>query len=97
MLLGGISFRNGRVRTIEKDEKQSQNKEAADFVLAFYRLLLDGRTTSQSAVTISVFPDEISNAVDRHIVLAFQDGRKIRIKHGALDTGDVVVDLTEER
>jgi hypothetical protein len=97
-IIGSISFNDGRVSRLSRHEKQSQNREASDFVLALYRSVLERNTAVQSAnLTLSAFPEELANATKRHLLLKFSNGRKLRVSQTSIDDGSVVVDLEEER
>jgi hypothetical protein len=97
-IIGAIFFKDGRVSGLRRDEKQSQNKEVADFILSLYRSVLDRNSLIQpSVVTLSAFSEELSNATSRHLTLTFPDGRRLHLTQSTLDNGEVVVDLQEER
>ena len=79
-------------------EKASQHKESSEFVLAFYRTVLERNTMVQSVnVALSAYSDEISNATHRYIVVSFPNGRTLRVTQASVDNGDVYVQLEEER
>lgn len=96
-IIGTVFFANGRVSGLVADVKQTLGRDASDFALALYRSILNGRTTVQGAVTIQAFPDELSNGTNRHILLIFPDGRKLRVKQFTVDNGLVGAEITEER
>src|ERR1051325_9940258 len=76
-IIGSIFFKEGRVSSLVRNERQSQTKDVSDFIVSLYRGLLDGKTLLRSTpVTVTAFPDEASNATTRHIVLTFPDGRR---------------------
>jgi len=97
-IIGDIFFKDGRVRSLRRHDKHSQHKEASDFMLAVYRSVLERNTSVQSLnVTLSAFSEEMANATKRHLLLTFPNGRKLRISQTSVDTGELVVDLEEER
>jgi hypothetical protein len=97
-IIGGIFFRDGRVSSLERHDKQSQDKAASDFVLAMYRSVLERNTVvTLAGVTVMAFSEELGNASQRHLLLTFPNGRKLRITQANLDDGGVVANLHEER
>jgi hypothetical protein len=97
-VLGDICFRDGRVSALSRHDKQARSKETSDFVVALYRSVLERNTVVQSvSVTLSAFSGEMTNAVQRHLLVTFSNGRKLRVSQATLDNGEVVADLTDER
>jgi hypothetical protein len=96
-IVGTIFFKDGQVSKLVRSEKYTGNKDASDFVLALYRSILNGQTTSHAVITISAFPEELSNGTMRNILLTYPDGRKLRVTQHAVDNGQVGVELEEER
>ena len=96
-IVGSIFFRDGRVSSLRRNVKQSQDKVAAEFVLAVYRSLLDGKTEMRGLVNISARPVDGANFTGRELVFTFGDGRIVTIEHSILDSGELVVQLHEER
>jgi len=96
-MLGSISFKGGRVSRLTSDVKQIRGKDTSDFVLALYRTILNGQTTATGTVNISAFPDELSNGINRYILLTYPNGRILRITQFAVDNGQVGAEIEEER
>jgi len=97
-MVGDIFFEDGRVSSLRRHDKHSQHKEASDFMLSVYRSVLERNTSVQSLnVTLSSFSEEMASATKRHLLLTFPNGRKLRISQTSVDTGELVVDLEEER
>lgn len=96
-IVGAIFFRDGRVSGLRRNVKQSQEKVAAEFVLAVYRSLLDGKTEMQGPVNISARPVNGTNFTGRELVFTFGDGRLVTVQHSILDNGEMLVQLNEGR
>jgi hypothetical protein len=96
-IVGGIFFRGGRVVGLRRHERQSQDKAVGEFILAFYRSVLNGQPTARAVVTVTAMPLEGGNFSGRTLTFTFSDGRILVLKHGLADDGTVAVDLEEER
>jgi hypothetical protein len=96
-MLGSIQFKDGRVSDLHADVAASGDKETSDFVRALYRVMLNGQTTTNTAVSIKVFAQESPNSTLRNIYLYFPDGRILWVYQSSGDDGSVVARIDELR
>lgn len=94
--IGWIEFKDGRVSSLNADVKGG-GKDAADFVTAFYRCLLDGQPTARGAVNFYAYSMEATGGSARFIQLTFPNGRILRISVNAADNGQSGTSLEEFR